>query len=248
MYKTNITDSSDELNQLANLLSDSYSLEVLKMLVKARKKNIYNSSFYNLVTYPQYFIDELRIDSKKYTLVDVGSYDGDTVNSFISESKLNYHQIYCFEPDPLNLEQLKVFVNKSDINHVTIIDKGVFDKSGVVHFSNNNFSASKIDNLSSYTVEVITLDDYFGDSIITNPLLKMDIEGAELNALQGAYGFINKHKPIMAICIYHEPDHLFSIPFYIKEHHSFYDLIIRHHSNDWTETVLYCMPKNLKSN
>ncbi len=38
MYKTNITDSSDELNQLANLLSDSYSLEVLKMLVKARKK------------------------------------------------------------------------------------------------------------------------------------------------------------------------------------------------------------------
>jgi len=244
LFRYHISNSLDEINQLNDLLLDNQSKEVLKMIVEARKDNIYYSANYYLNTEPQYFIYELSLSSTVYTLIDVGAYNGDTIQSFINNSGGEYNRIYCFEPDSSNFGNLKLYVSTEKINRITLENKGVFDSSGVVSFSPNNSSASKIDSSSNLLIETITLDDYFDNTILQNPLLKMDIEGAEPNALKGSHNFIKDNVPIMAMCIYHEPDHLFTIPFYIKKHFPYYDLLIRHHSSDWTETVLYCLPKN----
>lgn len=67
----------------------------------------------------------------------------------------------------------------------------------------------------------------------------MDIEGAELEALEGCRNIIAHDKPKLAICLYHKAEHLWEIPFYIHQLVPEYKFYIRHHSKDFCETVLY---------
>ena len=45
----------------------------------------------------------------------------------------------------------------------------------------------------------------------------MDIEGAELDALNGAKATIRKHLPKLAVCLYHVQEHLWEIPLKIND-------------------------------
>lgn len=82
------------------------------------------------------------------------------------------------------------------------------------------------------------LDDVLSDKKVT--VLKMDIEGAEVQGLNGAKNIIISQKPKLAICLYHTPEHLWEIPLLIHEMRPDYKMIIRHHSvQNYTDTVLY---------
>lgn len=72
----------------------------------------------------------------------------------------------------------------------------------------------------------------------------MDIEGAELAALQGGAETIKRYKPKLAISIYHKPEDIIEIPIYIKSLVPEYKLYIRHYTNMYAETILYAIPPN----
>jgi len=69
----------------------------------------------------------------------------------------------------------------------------------------------------------------------------MDIEGAELEALQGAARVIAEHKPQLAICLYHKKEHFIDIPLYLKKLNPDYRFRLGHYNADHTETVLYAL-------
>ena len=69
--------------------------------------------------------------------------------------------------------------------------------------------------------------------------VKMDIEGAELEALIGAKDIIKKFKPKMAISIYHKPEDIITLPSIIMEYCDDYRFMLRHYSSTLSETVLY---------
>jgi hypothetical protein len=73
----------------------------------------------------------------------------------------------------------------------------------------------------------------------------MDIEGAELAALQGAEESIRKYRPKLAISLYHAPEDFDSIPRYLTGLHLDYAFYLGHHTIYQNETVLYCVPKRL---
>lgn len=70
--------------------------------------------------------------------------------------------------------------------------------------------------------------------------IKSDIEGDGLELLMGAEKTIKKHRPLLAISIYHSPTDLYKIPQYIHSLGLGYHMVIRHHSYTDSETVLYC--------
>ena len=69
--------------------------------------------------------------------------------------------------------------------------------------------------------------------------VKMDIEGAELDALHGMEKMIKSDKPKLAISIYHKPEDLWEIPLYIYKLVPEYKFILRHHHHRIHETILY---------
>lgn len=92
------------------------------------------------------------------------------------------------------------------------------------------------------------MDEVIKDNFVS--FIKMDIEGSELETLKGAENTILKNMPILAICVYHKPEDLITIPQYISslqtstQKYSFY---LRHHSYMLTETVLYAIPAHKKN-
>ena len=88
-------------------------------------------------------------------------------------------------------------------------------------------------------IQVKTID---GLNLEKVTLIKMDIEGAELNALKGAQRTIARDKPKLAICIYHSDDDMIRIAEYIHELALGYKLYVRHHTTTFAETVLYALP------
>ena len=89
--------------------------------------------------------------------------------------------------------------------------------------------------------EVVSIDDYFCGSDEKVSFIKMDIEGAELDALEGGRKIIGSYLPKLAICIYHKPEDLWKIPLFIKNNWNDYKIYIRHHTELMTETVCYAV-------
>ncbi len=83
------------------------------------------------------------------------------------------------------------------------------------------------------------IDDIVGEDKVT--FIKLDVEGAELRALQGAELSIRRHRPRLAISIYHKPEDVIEIPAYILSLHEDYRLYIRHYQMSACETILYAV-------
>lgn len=73
--------------------------------------------------------------------------------------------------------------------------------------------------------------------------IKMDIEGAELEALKGAKNIIETQRPKLAICIYYSLSDLYEIPLYLMQICKGYKFYVRHYSYGWIESVLYAIPE-----
>jgi hypothetical protein len=86
-------------------------------------------------------------------------------------------------------------------------------------------------------VQTVRLDDVLRK--VSPTMIKMDIEGAELDALAGAERIIQEHQPDLAICAYHKLSHLWEIPLLIHAMVPQYRLYMRGHYQMGQETVLY---------
>lgn len=76
-------------------------------------------------------------------------------------------------------------------------------------------------------------------------MIKIDIEGEEMNALNGMQNLIMQYHPILAISIYHSPMDFYKIPRYILGLRADYKLYFRHYSQGIIESVAFFIPKNL---
>lgn len=124
------------------------------------------------------------------------------------------------------------------LKNVHIIPKGVLDHSGTLCFSAEGTSGSHISELGEQ-IEVTTIDEALHGVNVT--FIKMDIEGAELQALKGAKETIQRCKPKLAICVYHRREDLITIPQYIQSLNAGYKLYFRNYSPHGLEAVIYAI-------
>ncbi len=92
-------------------------------------------------------------------------------------------------------------------------------------------------------VEAVSLDEFVAEQELDRPdYIKLDIEGAEPEALRGARGVITGNRPQMAVCIYHRKEHLYEIPLYLDRLMPDYVHRLAHYSNSFWDTVWYSIP------
>ena len=172
--------------------------------------------------------------------VDGGSYDGDTIRAFIDRVHGRFNDIYAFEPDPATFEKLKS--NFRDEPRVHPIHAGLHSHAGDLRFRDDASRGAIFADDGNIEMPVTTIDDVLGDRRLT--YVKMNIEGAEIDALQGGRNAICKWLPRLAISVYHRASDLWRIPEVILELSSDYELYLRQHDGGIIETVLYALPRS----
>lgn len=221
-------------------LGDEKSKEVLCNILMARvtKDNkYYRYSMEISSDYPQYFDKSLLpTQNNNDVFVDCGGYIGDSVERFIENYNSNYKKIYMFEPERNNIEIAKKTL--SNYRDIEIIEAGVGREIGELYFQGSD-SGGRIQKTGNYKISVRSIDDIVKDPAT---FIKMDIEGAEKDALCGAKQQIVKYSPTLAICAYHLRDDIYSIYEQIKSYRDDYSVYLRHYSDTELETVLYFIP------
>ena len=176
------------------------------------------------------------------SFVDCGAFDGDTVTQFLGRTQGRFQSVTAFEPDSVNFSKLEKLVAKIPgtlPSNVHLFPKALGSEPGRIRFDNTGTVESSVGG-GEGEIDVVTLDQVAEAYAPT--FLKMDIEGAEPQAIRGAARLIRRHQPIMAICLYHATQHLWEIPLLIKELVPGYSLYLRRYSNDCWEQICYAIP------
>ena len=194
-------------------------------------------------TFPSYFDMDLISISNEEIFVDLGAWKGDTIDDYIQTyGSESFKKIYTYE---IVEDNVKILENKfGKDSRIIIRPVGVSDKKGIMYLSDNGTSdAQSLLNSGNIKVETVTLDDDIKEKIT---FLKMDIEGAEKNALLGAKNHIKNDLPKLAISIYHSNDDLIDIFKLIKEIQPNYRFYLRYNGLPYfpTDYILICIPSN----
>lgn len=184
----------------------------------------------------QYFPEGLISLTSDETFVDCGAFDGDSVRDFISVSNNRFNRILALEPDPTNFRRLAESVN---CPRIVVHPYAVGAKREMLRMSSTGASSS-VSTEGDNEIECLTLDELLSD--VRPTFIKMDIEGSEMDALQGASATIRRCRPKIAVCVYHHPDHLWKIPMQLKQLLPESRLTLRSHMLDGFDTVCYCLP------
>lgn len=81
--------------------------------------------------------------------------------------------------------------------------------------------------MTSNEVKLETIDDYVRENNLEVALIKLDIEGNELAAVQGALETIKRYRPVLSIAIYHRPEDFFEIKPLIEDLQLGYQFMVR---------------------
>jgi FkbM family methyltransferase len=190
-----------------------------------------------------YFPEDLFTIGSREVFADCGAFDGDTITSFLGVTHCRFSEIVAFEPDPENYQKLNGMVEGLDAGirrRIATHQQAVGQSSGLVTFDARGTDGSAI-GCGDSRVECVVLDEVLSGRNAPT-FLKMDIEGAEPDALHGAAWTIARHAPILAICAYHQQDHLWRIPALIHSLNPEYRLYLRPHRIEGWDAVCYAVP------
>jgi hypothetical protein len=121
-------------------------------------------------------------------------------------------------------------------------DKAVGSRSEQIHFDAQGVASSSSSKDGEVIVQSEPLDLLLAGESPT--WIKMDIEGAELEALKGAVRTIRKCLPILAISVYHCQDHIWQIPALLHSITDTYEFYLRRYTpRVLDDLVLYAIPE-----
>jgi FkbM family methyltransferase len=188
---------------------------------------------------PEYFIPSIFPPIPGEGLVDGGAFDGDSFSHFAAYSPQR-GPAWLFEPDPGNFEALNTRLaalgGPAD-SDVQAFNQALGRGAGWLDFEANGTASARVSSKGGVRVPVVALDDVL--PIDAKALLKLDIEGAEREALEGAQNWIRNTGPRAAICVYHCQDHLWRIPLLLHELRPDYRMVLRCHSTEIFNTICY---------
>lgn len=229
----------ERIEKILDYLEDEQSKRVLLKIIEKRAQGI--SDYTDIYDDNEYFRDDFFLWSNEEVYVDAGAYNGDSIVGFIKKNS-RFKKIFAFEADEDNYKMLtESYVFQAFKDRMEIFNKGVWNTGGVLDFVSGMEVSCKVnvdvnESGRNTQIECVALDDVIREAVT---FIKMDIEGSEMMALEGAKKLISTYKPKLAICLYHKMDDLWSIPEYIHSLVPEYKMYIRHHGHLWCDTVLY---------
>lgn len=172
--------------------------------------------------------------------VDGGAFDGENTLDFFRRCPQG--RAYVFEPNPTQMRITREHLRSR--GNVEFFECALSDLDDTLSFKTfeNDPGRNRIRTDGDLPVMAHRLDGVAfagGGQQIT--FIKLDVEGAELAALRGAERTIREQRPKLAICLYHKPEDVWTIPRLVLEYNPSYKFYLRHYSLSYGETVLYAI-------
>lgn len=222
--------------------ADAQSLDVYRANLQARLTGTV-SNLPEPVRGPTYFPDDLFRYRDDEVILDGGAYDGDTLRAWLATGR-PFRFWHAWEPQPASADRMRAYrasLPDSTANRIFVRGCALGAVDGVAAFD----PVSSVDaaivqpNTGGVPVPVMALD---GSNFIAPTFIKLDIEGAELDAIAGMRETIRTHRPVCAVCVYHRPDDLWKIPLALLELMPDARFYLRPHMAEGWETVCYAVP------
>jgi FkbM family methyltransferase len=211
-----------------------------------------------------YFPSDLIMRASNEVFVDCGAFEGDTIREYLAHSEGIFNRIIAYEPDPENCRKARDYVStlpRTVQDRITIHQAAVTRRTGRVLFDFTGSAASSVMNRDAETqgtegpdkitpfavsrgaveIDAVALDDAL-TADMSPYFIKMDVEGAEFDALSGASKLIRQSRAVWAIALYHRQTDLWRIPLLLRSLSDKYHLFLRRYSEGFAETVCYAVP------
>lgn len=197
-----------------------------------------------LIIHKQYSHKDCKVEQNDF-VIDAGGCWGDTSLIFSSKTG-NNGKVFTFEffEDNLNILKENFLINKNISNNIVLMQQPLYNKSNEILYLNH--ACADITTLTetkntAKQYKSVCIDDFVKDNKINKiDFIKMDIEGCELKALQGATNTLKKHKPKLAIAAYHKYDDYYEIPKFLNELNIGYKFYFANYTPKFSDTVIYC--------
>lgn len=229
-----------EIEQVYHLLGDTESKEVLRGLVEYRLLD----DTLQIKTHPQedknFYRAQLNCETSYF---DCGAFDGITLREVLKRAGGEVAQYYAVEPDCDNFRQLERLIQSQPQavqNTTQAYCCAVSNKQGFARMQALGGPGSYLSHSGQTQVLTRTIDEILQGSKVTH--IKMNIEGSELAALEGATQAICTHNPHLAIAGYHKTWDLWEIPIKIMSCNENYQLSLRSYMNH-ISFLYYAIPK-----
>ncbi len=140
---------------------------------------------------------------------DIGSFNG--LFSIVLGMKYPELNVFSFEPNPANFKRTNYNIELNKLDNISTFNMGISNKTGRMDFylpkDMSMTTVSSFDRAFFYKhsdassakteVEVISIDSFCVNQKIYPQLIKIDVEGHELEVILGAQQTIEKYKPIV---------------------------------------------------
>ncbi len=210
----------DEIDSILPILSDDISRRSYQSIIDFRLSGCIDFLFEDQTE----DIDAWKLLSIKdeETFIDLGAYNGDTINRFLSFNR-KYKRLVAVEPDKKSFK--KLLRNTEGLENLTLYNAAISDIDGSIEFKDGRGRGSNgVKAADSSLIASLTIDRIAGEGA---SIIKFDTEGFEREALLGGISTIKSYKPRMAISIYHRIDDLWKLPRLVLDINPEYRLYIR---------------------
>lgn len=239
-----IKNNFENLKILSGLLSDDKSKQVLYnvMSYKVSHNQILLDMISDNVDF-RYYDDSILQGRGKGILLDCGSYIGDSLDGYVKYASDYYKGAICCEAIPNNIKLLTEHLEQKAYINVEVIDQAIWKTEGSVYFDCAGVKSGFVSDSGNIQILSTTIDKVaFGRQI---DFIKIEINGAEFDALLGATNTIVEKKPVIAVSVYHNPLDIIRIPLLIYSLNTDYSLFLRFYGHTTlTDIVCYAIPKN----
>ena len=248
--------NQEEYYEVYENLSDKDSKHVFLNVIKLRLSSLFlGRGAFNLFNFGVGLSDSERLVNKyQYkniitlkkgeVIIDAGAYVGKDSKIFAWINGFK-NVVYALEPQEKPFMVLLNNIKRHNYDELIIpLKLGVWSSNTKKRLRGKGSSASVICTPNygkdhCQEIDCIAIDDYFKD--INIGFIKMDVEGAELEALKGSKKIISNLKPKLAISVYHKARDLIDIPLYLKSIRPDYKLYIQQIHPGIKETILFAV-------
>ena len=229
-----LTANIEKITEAYECFADEISKQTFVDVINFRLTGIPELLFRCEASREEVFSSIIRL-SENEDYVDLGAYDGDTIREFLENTNGGYSSITAFEPDKKNMKKLaRAF---GELDNCRLLPYASWEDDREMRFSGSGGRMSCFDD-SGEAVKAKAVDSVCEKA----SYIKMDVEGAEYETINGCRRIIGKYKPALAVSAYHRAGDIFTLPLLIRRLSPDYKIYLRHHKYlpSW-ETNVYAV-------